>query len=188
MLLLGLLGVGCTNFSSGPRPTALPALPARDLLLDTRAFPQGWVAGPCAPDCSRSEGETHALRSFYLIGIPGQVLQEVVRLESVQAATAMFQRARQTDFRDRVSPNRQFVPPPEIPYRSPIADAYYFGCGIDEVPACKMIMRKGNYFISVFLNVDRGEVDGHGLKITNIEPILRAVDARVAARFSIPLP
>ncbi len=188
IMMLGLLAAGCTNFSSGPLPTPLPAYPARDLLLDTSTFPKGWVAGPCGPDCSRSEGETHALRSFYIPDVPGHVIQEVFRLESVQAAIDMFQKAREVDFRARVSPNSEFVPPREITYRSPIADEYHLGCGIDEVPACKVIMREGNYFVSVFFNEDRGEVGGHGLKIAEIEPILRDLDARVAARFGIPLP
>src|SRR5215211_7829903 len=102
IIMLGLLGGGCTNLSSGPRPIPLPAYPARELLLDTSRFPKGWVAGPCGPDCSRSEGETHALRSFYMVGVPGHVIQEVFRLESVQAAIDMFQRAREVDFRARV--------------------------------------------------------------------------------------
>jgi hypothetical protein len=187
-VIIGVLGAGCASFANESHSPLLTAVPARGLLLDTNAFPKGWVAGTCEPDCSRSEGETHALRSFYIINIPGQVVQEVFRLGSEQDAIGMFQTARDTDFRERQSPNSGFAPPPEISYQSLIADEYHLGCGVDEVPACKVIMRKGNYFISVFFNVDRGEVGGNGLKMTEIAPILRDLDERVAGHFGTPIP
>jgi len=186
VILIALFGTGCARFTSQLAPTPLPMLPARDLLLDAQAFPRNWGADPCEPDCNRREGATKALRVFGIVGVPGHVIQEVFRLGSEQAATDMFRTARETDFRERQRPNSGFVPPPEISYRSSIADEYHLGCGVDEVPACKVIMRKENYFISIFFNVDRGEVGGHGLKIDQIEPILRAFDERVAMRLGFP--
>jgi hypothetical protein len=51
-------------------------------------------------------------------------------------------------------------------------------------------MRYGNYFVSFFCTVDRGEADGvpitgEGLTIAQVEAVLRALDARVAERLGI---
>jgi hypothetical protein len=97
----------------------------------------------------------------------------------VEAAQTKFQTYREVEFRELQSPNRTFRPPPEITYRSPIADEYYLGCGIDEVPACRAIMRYGNYFIYFYFDIDDGQ--GDGLKMEEVEPILRAMDARVTS-------
>lgn len=153
--------------------------PARNLLLDAKAFPKNWEVDPCEPDCSRREGETKALRVFGIVDVPGHVIQDVFRLESVEAAQTKFQTYREVEFRELQSPNRTFRPPPEITYRSPIADEYYLGCGIDEVPACRAIMRYGNYFIYFYFDIDDGQ--GDGLKMEEVEPILRAMDARVTS-------
>jgi hypothetical protein len=171
-----LLGTGCTAFTQA----TVSALPARDLLLDTQAFPTGWMAVPCASDCSRREGTAIAVRGFIPMEyIPGQVIQNVYALKSVAAAQDKFQEWTALDA-------RQTPPVPELTYRSRIADESSLGCGRDEgVPICRASMRYGNYFISFFFNVDRGEADGHGLKIDQIEPILRAFDARVATRIGI---
>jgi hypothetical protein len=183
-----LLGTGCTAFLEQSAPT--PAAPAWHLLIDdTLAFPQEWNVDPCDSSHRLCFGETHALRGFGRVGIPGSVIQDVYRLDSVASAKAMFQRARGVDFKKSSPPrvpSSEFLPPSEITYRSPIADEFYLGCGVDVVPACEAIFRYGNYFVMFFLNVDKGYVDdveiiGNGLKIEEVEPILRAMDARAAA-------
>jgi len=179
VVLIAALGTGCTSTSDAPTSLPLPSVPARELLLATQPFPKGWVVGSCAPDCSRSEGETHAERSFYIPGVPGHVLQDVFRLPDVEAAQANFQSYREVDF-------QTFTLPLEIRYRSPIADEHYLGCGVDEVPACRAIMRYGNYFIAFYFDIDNGK--GDGLKIADVEPIVRALDQHVAGRLGILLP
>lgn len=174
-----LLVVGCARFVGSSTPASLPNIPARDLLLDAQAFPKGWGVGSCAPDCSRSEGEVYAERSFYITGVPGHVLQSVFRLDDVEAAKAKFQSYREVDF-------KTLTPPPEITYRSFLADEYYLGCGIAAVPACRAILRYGNYFIAFYFDIDSGK--GDGLQIADVEPILRTIDRRVAARLGILLP
>jgi hypothetical protein len=128
----------------------------------------------------------YAQRTFGRLAIPGSAIQQVYRLDSIEAARAKFQRVREVDFRSRQPPNLQFAPPAEITYRSPIADEYYFGCGVDRVPACKAIFRYGNYYIEFYFNLDeyRGyglDYEGDGLKLEQVEPILRAMDERAAA-------
>jgi hypothetical protein len=180
-----LLGTGCITFFEQSTPT----IPAWHLLLDAQSFPRGWDAAPCDTSDRLCFGETHALRGFGRVGVPGHVIQDVYRLSSVASAQAMFHRAREVDFKKATSlriPSSEFLPSPGITYRSLIADDFYLGCGVDVVPACEAIFRYGNYFIMLFFNVDKGYVDGveikgNGLGIEQIEPILRTMDERAAA-------
>lgn len=176
VLCMVVLETGCTASTQTP----VPALPARDLLLDTQAFPPGWTITPCGSDCSQREGTALAVRGFIPTEyIPGRVIQRVYVMNSAAAAQDKFQEWATLDA-------RHTPPVSELTYRSRIADAYYLGCGSDEgVPICRANMRYGNYFISFFFNVDRGEAGGHGLKIDQIEPILRAFDEHVTTRLGI---
>jgi hypothetical protein len=153
-------------------------------LLDTPAFPNGWTLNQCYSQHCFSDAE--ALREFGVVGVPGHVIQQVFKLGSAESAHAKFRTWREVDFRQRVPPNVQLSPPSEITYRSPIADEYYLGCGVDKVPACEAIFRFGNYFIYFYFDIDGGK--GDGLKIQQVEPILRAMDERAATVLGIPLP
>jgi hypothetical protein len=184
--LMVLGATGCIPLGDTPVPTPLHSIPAKDLLLDVQAFPRNWSMDPCTTNCNSREGEAKALRVFGVVGVPGHVIQEVFRLKDVASASDMFQSARVVDFRKSTTrtPSSDFLPPPEITYRSSIADEYYLGCGIDIGAACKAIMRYDNYFISFYFDLDTGT--GEGLKVTEIEPVLRDLDAHVAARFGVP--
>ncbi|MCL4871886.1 MAG: hypothetical protein KJ063_23250 [Anaerolineae bacterium] len=83
------------------------------------------------------------------------------------------------------SPFSPFQPPPEISYRSPIADEQYLGCGVDVVPGCRAGLRYGQYFIYFYFDIDGGK--GDGLQIEEVEPILRAMDERASLLLGIPL-
>ena len=190
IILIMFAAGGCTQVMGQPDPTPLPAIHARELLLDAQPFPANWDVNPCAPDCSRRERETRAFRTFSNVdvGVPGRVIQEVIRLGSVAEAQAMYERSRDVDFRKGEPPqvpSTELLPPPEISYRSPIADEYYFGCGIDIVPVCRASIRYGQYFVSFFFDIDGGT--GEGMEIKDVEPILRAMDAQASARLGIPL-
>lgn len=178
-ILLMLLGIGCLSkgISEEPTPTLLLNVPAWHLLLDTQALPEHWNMDPCTLS-RHCFGEVEAYRDFGIVGVPGHVIQNVFRLESVETAQTKFRTYREANFGPRQPPKRQFLPPPEITYRSPLADEYYLGCGVDEVPACRAIFRYGNYFIYFYFDIDGGK--GDGLKIDQVEPILRAMDARAA--------
>lgn len=161
----------------------IPQIPAYALLLDDSSFPKSWDINPCAPYCSRSEDTKKASRSFGIVGIPGHVVQEVYRLDSVALAEKKFATYRETDFQPRKAPNKTFVPPSEIKYISPFADEYTFGCGVDIVSSCIAIMRYGNYFVYLYIDTDDGA--GEGLRITEVEPILRAMDKMASNRLNI---
>ncbi len=192
--LVFILGAGCANLPHETIPSSMPLIPARDFLLDAQSFPTGWVVFPCASNCERREGERMALRSFGIADTPGHVIQEVFRLEDIAVAQAKFRTVREVDFKKSPqSPSSEFLPPPEITYHSPIADDYYFGCGVDIVPACRAIMRYRNVFVEFFFNVDTGyadgiKIEGDGLKIQEVVPILRALDKHVGSLFGITPP
>lgn len=171
VVFLVLSGAGCVANPSTPT-SFLPNIPAWHLLLDAQAFPKDWEIGPCGPTERTCFGETHAIRDVGRVGLPGHVLQDVYRLQNDWVAKAKFHTYREVDF-------KVFHPPPEITYHSPIADEYYLGCGIDKVPACRAIFRYGNYFIYFYFDIDSGK--GDGLKLEQVEPILRAMDVRAAA-------
>lgn len=152
---------------SDPVPVPAPGVPASDLLLDAQPFPSGWEARPCEPYCEDTENASQALRTFYITGIPGHVVQQVFYFGSENDAKANFQRYEETT---------PFSPPSEIDYQSPIADQQYIRCGVDKVPACRAGLRYGNYFVYFYFDIDSGT--GDGLKIEEVVPILQAMDER----------
>lgn len=186
MAILILLGTGCTGLLGAPTVTPLPDVPAWHLLLDTKAFPKDWEADPCtlSPDCF---GENKAYRNFGIVGVPGNVLQNVLRYGDGEGAKAKFRVYREGAFRkSHNEPSTEYLPPPEITYRSPIADEYYLACGVDVIPACKAVFRYANYFVYFYFDIDEGK--GNGLKIEQVEPILRAMDEKASSVLGIPLP
>lgn len=129
------------------------------------------------------------VRSFGIVGIPGHVIQKVLYLGDEKESRAKFRTYRETSFGRSTSrsPSTEFVPPPEITYRSPIADEEYLGCGVDVVPACQALIRYGSYVVYFYFDLDQRMADGvmvetdGGLTIEQVEPILRAMDERAAA-------
>lgn len=187
---------GCSRGSDQVNLRPLVVVSARELLINDAAFPPSWDADPCAPDCDRAEGERKAGRTFGLRATAAKATQNVSRLPSVAEAHATFERSRAVDFRTGNplrEPSSDLIPPPEITYQSPLADEYYFGCGVDVIPLCQVSTRYGQYFIEFFFYMERGVADGvvieekGGLDITEVEPILRALDDHVGARLGLPL-
>lgn len=182
-----VLESGCSILPVNALATPLPNVPATALLLDMDPFPKGWAMSQCYT--SHCFSDTEALREFYLTGVPGHVNQYVFRLGSVESAQAKFKLYRETDFKKKPPPqlpSTDFLPPSEVTYRSPIADEYYLGCGVDIVPACRAIFRYRNYLVEFYFDIDSGI--GDGLKIQQVEPILRAMDEKASAVLGIPLP
>ena len=186
---MALVQIACTVSVGGrSRPIPTPSIPASELILDTKAFPPDWILDPCEPHC---EPEVlSALQSFGIVGIPGHVIQEVLYLGYEDAAHDEFQSFRRAYFgkSDTRSPSTDFLPPPEVSYRSPIADEQYLGCGVDVVPACRAILRYDSYLVYFYFSLDKGFADGKvietdGLTIEQVEPILRAMDERVLELF-----
>jgi hypothetical protein len=159
VILTCITGASCAS-RDGATTTPILQVPARALLIDATAFPERWEADPCVPDCARLEGEQQAIRVFGIVGVAGHVNQKVHRFDTVQAAVAYYQRAHEVDFRVRQAPQHQLTPPVDIPYQSPIADEYYLGCGVDELPVCRAIMRYHNYVVMLFFIIDNGDGEG----------------------------
>jgi hypothetical protein len=174
----------------GPQPVPAPGVAASALLLDASPFPTGWQADPCEPHCDRAERSSEARRTFGIVDIPGHVNQTVLHYGSLNSAHAVFESYKGSDLSTSTPEARSpFVPfriPDEIAYKSPFADEQYLGCGIDVIPACVAGRRYGQYFVRFFFVIDDG--NGEGLKIGEVEPILRAMDEHYAELFDIALP
>ncbi|MFZ0547675.1 MAG: hypothetical protein WAM60_19670 [Candidatus Promineifilaceae bacterium] len=189
---LALLSLSCVipvgPAIGGPQPVPPSGVPASALLLSAEPFPSGWGVAPCDLDCDL-EGDKEALRYFGIDGRPGHVLQEVYYYGSVESAHTVFE----SDVNSSLStatpiaraPFVPFQPPNEITYSSPIADEQYLGCGVDVTPTCVAERRYGQYIVSFYIIVDGG--NGEGLKIEDIEPILRAIDIQVSKLLNIPM-
>lgn len=174
-----ILLTGC-SMSRANEDNASLGIPAKELLLDAGAFPDGWTFNPCGDNCERIEGVAHAERSYFLPNVPGLVLLEVSRFANIEASRRKYRTYFETDFRERVPPNVQFTPPLAASFQSDFADEYHFGCGIDEVPGCHAIFRYGSYFVHLYASWDNG--NGEGLQLSEIQQLLQALDERVIAR------
>jgi hypothetical protein len=176
---------GCTITN----PVPAHPISTSELLLDEQPFPMGWQASSCEPYCEREERNGQSGRSFFRTGIPGHVIQNVFHYSSERAAHVTFDRYKKMNLSEATpharAPFSPFQPPPEINYRSPIADEQYLGCGVDVVSGCRAGLRYGQYFIYFYFDIDDGQ--GDGLKIEEVEPILRAIDERVSLLLDIPL-
>jgi hypothetical protein len=176
----------------------VPAHPVStsELLLDEQPFPMGWQASSCDPYCEREERNGQSGRSFFRTGIPGHVIQNVFHYSSERAAHVTFEGYKSMNLSEATPSAREpfspFQPPPEISYRSPIADEQYLGCGVDVVPGCRAGLRYGQYFVYFYFSLESGyvgtrKIQNSGLKLEEIEPILRAMDERVSLLLDIPL-
>lgn len=190
-----VFGTGCAILPLHLVATPLPNIPATALLLDINPFPRGWTINQCYTSHCFSYAE--ASREFYRTGVPGHVIQNVFQFSSLETAQAKFQLYRETDFKKAPppqSPSTDFLPPSEIIYRSPIADEYYFGCGVDVgVPACRALFRYRNYVVEFYLDLDSYlgyglDYAGDGLELEQVEPILRAMDSQAGSVLGIPIP
>jgi hypothetical protein len=87
-------------------------------------------------------------------------------------------------------PSIEFLPPPQITYRSPIADEQYLACGVDVVPACRAGRRYERFFVEFYFSLDGWLWIGFGPEVTGVrieevEPILRAMDELVVEQFEM---
>lgn len=193
LIFLTLLLLSCMipfgRSISNPQPVSPGSVPAHALLLSEESFPQKWGFEPCELPCE-DEGDAKATRFFGVAGQPGHVLQEVHYYGSGESAQTIFESFESIDLSTETPvARRPFVPfqtPDEISYRSPIADDQYLVCGIDVGAECRVARRYGQYFIYIFILVE-DEVGEGGLRIDEIEPILRALDLRVSKLLNIPM-
>jgi hypothetical protein len=122
------------------------------------------------------------LRGFGISDVPGFIQEEVTRLDTIDRARQKYNTLYQYYINRSPTPTiTPFVPPREITYRSPIAEEYYLGCGLYRIPMCGAIFRYRNYVAEFTFHteaVEEGQVVG--IKISQIEPILRAMDSQAS--------
>ena len=152
---------------------------ASALLLEVDVFPKRWSA------FSDENGTIVATRSYYIPHEPGQVFQEVYRRPTAEDASEKFKEYLSGSFNESKirQPFVPFSPPPEITFQSQIADEYYFACGVDEAPQCKMLARYRNYFVYFYFDVSIEESRG-GLTYPEIVTVLEALEAKVLSVLS----
>ena len=182
--------ISCTSpKNSSDKPFRTGVL-APNLLLDESVFPARWLAQACEPQCDRDERSGHALRNFYIEGSSTDSDQEVSYIGKEEDASAAFQRRAGPKGRNVLHiPNIEYLPPPQIAYRSPIADEQSLVCGVsDNIPECYSVLRYGNYLIewrfelAKWLWIESEE----GLQLEEVEAILREMDLLVATEFDLP--
>ncbi len=187
LLILTLIGIGCSRVGTKPVAPPLPIVPAPDLLLDAKPFPQGWQVDPCKPEPCGRGGQ--AWRYFDRVGMPGHVLQDVYNFGDIEMAKSKYRLYREADFTKSPPPqvpSTDLVAPRDIPYRSPIAEEYYLECGWDIRYVCRALFRYGQYLVEFSCEIDLGDGVG-GLKIQEVEPILRAMDEKASSVLALPL-
>lgn len=98
----------------------------------------------------------------------------------------MFERYQSVEFQRLPPPAVTFQAPATNSYRSQLADAWDFRCGVNQVPACKAFIRYDAYFIEFYFDIDAGT--NEGLRQEQAVAILQALDRHIATVFVLPLP
>src|SRR5688572_16651698 len=117
-----LLASGCGIMEQQADNSQLPAVPVRNLLIDNAAFPTDWVVTgtDCVRDCKSGEGDLFDRRTFGREAMTGHVDQEIYRLATTSRAQAKFETNRRNAFqKSHILPSTDYIPPPQVAYRSP---------------------------------------------------------------------
>jgi len=193
--------VGCRAISVWkPTPTPPPGWrsPVSALLADDSAFPEGWVREREFPD-TPDPTINHVYRSWWnkARGTSGGADQAIWRAYTIEDAQEKYDELRrQPMLLQSYTPSPwdvyvEFKPPPEIGFRSRIADESYLACGWLYGAECHVIARYRNYVTYMALNLE-AEYAGHvtyGLTYPEIEAVVRAMDAKFAeALETLPTP
>jgi hypothetical protein len=166
--------VGCNTVSSQPS-TSATQIPASAFLLGSNVFPSGWKFE------SSEDGIIVAGRDFYLPKAYGHSFQEIYRRPNDNEASKKFKVYLEGEFNvsGTHQPAQPFSLPPEITFKSKIADEYYFACGIDVIPQCKMLARYQNFFVFLYFDLSTKNELG-GLTYTEIQRVLEALEAKAS--------
>lgn len=161
--------------------SSMPAesAPANALLLEPDVFPNGWTFE------SDEMGVIVAGRDFYLPNAYGHSFQEIYQRPSNYQAHQKFKTYLEGEFNVSIEDQSSvpFTSPSEITFKSQIADEYYFACGVNEIPQCKMLARYQNYF--AFFYFELATTEPGGLTYSEIEDVLEAFEAKVSEALNI---
>lgn len=182
IIVIVFLLVSCAPARTQSNPSVeSPAASA--FLLNVDVFPEGWVLSPSSPS---DETEIYGTRDFGNPNVAGHSFQDIFRRPNDWSASDKYKVYLEGEFNTSTEhqPSVPYTPPPEITFRSKIADEYYFACGVEMIASCKMIARYHNYFVFFFFDLDTKEQPG-GLTYGEIEHVLEAFEAKVTVLFKI---
>ena len=174
VLISSTLSCVTVSLDGGPVPT--PAFPIESLLLDESAFPEGWEAyDPFEPRDGFGLPIAITLSSPTYGG--GIALHAGYVARSPEEAAGGYATWADFWFWDREGWGPWSVPS-ELPYQSPVADRFRFGCyreldGGGQV--CQAVGQYGRYMsrFHTFMNPDT-------MTFADLEHILIAIDERMA--------
>jgi hypothetical protein len=150
--------------------------PADTLLLELSDFPAGTATDLLMP--MPDEPVNSAGRTFYLPGDDAGIANSVV-IEYISPQRAAEEFERQLDWRYDVEPTF----PPELSYRSSIADNYNISCGSHrENPFCTLHAQYQQYYVQLLVHM-RG-----AMSLEQVNQLLRRVDEEFAGCLGVKLP
>jgi hypothetical protein len=171
-----------------PEPTPLPGwrYPTSELFVDEDAFPEGWETMPVG-GLTMDPTVNHVAREWGQEEVSGIASQSIWRAYTVPDAERRYNELRASRFEPSRSLNPgtlfiPFEPPVEVSYQSQVADEFYLACGWWGAACCKVVARYRNYAVELYLEreAEHGGHSTHGLGYSEIETVVRAMDARFA--------
>ncbi len=175
------LALALTCLGGSYRP---PAFPIEELLLDESVFPEGWQAGERTFDPRQRLPAEQIALGFYINWCPDASLgagHEVYRFfDGPRCAALGYQKQIPGWF----APTQAWGPwevPAELPYQSPVADQFRFGCSVDQgssVQTCEAAGQYEAYVVRFGTSIDREHPEC--MSFTDLERILKAIDERMA--------
>jgi len=173
-VLLLILGACSTQAYPPERPFEI-----EQLLIDDSFFPSGWAIdpeGPFVPPQAPLGGYNSIERiglNFYVQN--GVAIEDIHRFRSKDESAEEFKRWQETRFSQREI-DTPWTVPRELPYRSLVADQFYFACAQEGgTPMCRFLGQYEEYL--VLFNT---QMSPRSMSYTDVERILRAIDERMA--------
>lgn len=159
-----------------------PYARVQSLLITTDVFPSGWAAdaeGPKPPPSAPFGGIRSIERTLlFFQSTTGSAFEEIERLSGYEETTQEFSYQKAILFQDDKEEGPYAIPF-ELPYKSLVADQYYFSCvrpSYYPYPylGCFYLAQYGPYIVTFHIdwNLD-------AMSASELEKILRSVDARM---------
>lgn len=171
------------HIAGTPTPTPPPGWYSdlRELFVDEAAFPSGWRAH-MYQETNVHPRANHVRRRFSSPFLPGVVTQDVWRAYTIGDAERKFAEEAEgwcfvhggwyTRF-----PTTSFCFPPEITYRSKVADEWCLTCGMDVTLECHFAARYRNYVVRLRVPMsEKGYM--YGLTFNELDGLLEGIDAQ----------
>jgi len=185
------LAASCGIFHP-PTPTPLPGWrsPVSELFVDESAFPEGWQIG--FPEATVMDPTVNHVRREWW-GPPNEpsvVIQDIWRAYTVGDAEKGFAEEVGRCFAHggiTRFPITSYRFPPEVTYRSKVADKWCLTCGVDGGGSdCNFVARYRNYIVRLYIPLkEKGGSDG--LTFTELDTLLNGVDAQFVQYLGFPV-